>query len=281
MTDMYKYNVNGQVITTPFTREEIAMRVGKSSAYIKTVVGIGNNAAWAAALEAHDHARKHPNYRHKVKHAFKAAMAAFTAYEHRLLYADRNRLFRLSDLTPEFRKRYGDITDREYYDYWAATGATAYATKRVWATNIQNKFRLSLLSHGVPHPDLVAWPMTASACLLLAEAIFDNAVDVCVHDFEVPKALLQAIFGQLNVHDITKRWDAAVSLLEPMTDTYHLDAHEQRNIQLGLDDLQEQWTSVATLTDALAETTEAYGEVFRTQGEHKKALRQVAEMRNG
>ena len=41
----------------------------------------------------------------------------------------------------------------------------------------------------------------------------------------------------------------------------------------------EQWTSTATMTDALAETTEAHDDVFRTKGEQKKALRQIAEMR--
>ena len=58
-----------------------------------------------------------------------------------------------------------------------------------------------------------------------------------------------------------------------------LSEEQQKNIQNGLDQLMEEWTSVATMTDALAETTEAYDEVFRTKGEQQKALRLIADMR--
>lgn len=275
-----KYKINGEVLSIPYSQEELAERVGKGAAIIKTMVGIGNNAAWSCCLETIDHLRKHPNYRHRVKHGFMVAMDGFKTYERRLIHASENRLFCVNDLTPEYRKKYGDITDRMYYDFWASTGATAYSQKRVWVTNLWNKFRLSLIAHKIPNVEVVAWGMTADACLKLAVCIYENSIKTCVIDYDVPKLLLEAIFGQLNIAVIEKRWDDALVLLEPLTATYDLTELEQKNIQLGLDQLQDEWTSVATLTGSLTESIEAYDEIFRTKGEQKKALRQVAEMKD-
>ena len=276
---MMRVRVSGERLALPMTKAEITERVAKVAGLVKTMTGIGNNAAWAACLDAMDHLRKHPRFRHLVKREFKGALLEFKSYEQRLIYADTNRLFCVDDLTPEYRKRYGNISDREYYEYWAATGATAYVQKRQWMTNLWNKFRLSLISHKVPNEETVAWGMAADACLKLAVCIYENAIRVGVDDYGVPKVLLDAIFGGLNISAVEKRWDRALMMLEPFTGTYDLTESEQRNIQLGLDQLQEEWTSCATLRGALSETTEAYEEVFRTKGEMKKALRFIEQIR--
>ena len=276
---MKKYNINGHIIASRLNSWELGHRVAKSSALIKTMCGIGNNAAWTCCLEAMDHLRRHPNFRHKVKQGFNAAIEEFNAYERRLVYATENRLFHLDDLTPEYRKRYGNITDRDYYEYWCNTGATAYVQKRVWVVNVWNKYRLSLIRHKVPNEEEVAWGMAACACLRLAQYIYEQNIKVCANDHEVPAQLLEVIFGGLNVKAIVDKWDKALMLLEPKTEGYELEDIEAKNIQLGLDQLMEQWTSTATMTDALAEATEAHEDVFRTKGEQKKALRKIAEMR--
>jgi len=278
-SDMQAFKVNGQVIVTELSQAEIVKNVARASALIKTMCGIGNNAAWACCLEAMDYIRQHPNYRHKVKKAFHDVMEAFKAYERKLIYTSKNRLFHLDDLTPEYRKRYAAITDREYYDYWASTGATAYMRKRQWVTNLWNKYRVSLVHHAMPNATITAWSMTACAALRLAQAIWENNVRVCVNEYKVPEPLLKELFGDLNLKAIADKWDSAITRLSPETIGYELESTEQKNIQNGLDQLMEEWTSVATMTDALAETTEAYDEVFRTKGEQQKALRLIADMR--
>ena len=260
------------------TKDELTKRVAHVSAAIKVVTGITNNAAYAACLEAIDHVRMHRNYRHTVKRAFKDALDEFKAYEHRLIYSEQNRLFRLNDLTPEYRKRYGDITDREYYEFWCATGASAYQQKHPWVMNLWNKFRLSLIAHKIPNEDIVAWPMAADACLLLAVAVHENWIKVGTAEYGIPDILMKEVFGQLSLEEVEKKWAKALSMFEPLTDGYELTSLEQKNIQMGLDQLQEEWTSMATIRGGLNEAIEAYDEVFRTRGEQKKALRQVAEM---
>ena len=275
---MNKFRIRGEIVAVNMSQEELSARVGRGSAFIKTSVGIGNNAAWACCQEALDHLRQHPNFRHRVKHGFMSAMEAFKAYERGLIYATENRLFHLDDLLPEYRKKYGDITDREYYEFWCGTGVDAYHKKHVWVMNLWNKFRLSLIAHKVNNAEIVAWGMTADATLKLATCIYENSIVTCVEDYNVPRQLLEAIFGGLKIVDIEKRWDNALALIEPFTATYDLTEQEQKNIQHGLDQLQEEWTSIATLKDSLLDAIDAYDDVFRTKGEMKKAKRHVAEM---
>ena len=276
---MLTLRIGQQTAVAAMTKEELTLRVAKVSAAMKVVVGITNNAAYAACLEAIDHVRGHQNYRHAVKRAFNDALDEFKAYEHRLIYAEHNRLFRLDDLTPEYRKRYGNITDREYYEFWCATGASAYTQKHQWVTNLWNKFRLSLIGHKVPGEDIVAWPMAADACLLLAVAVHENWTRIGVEDYGIPEILMKEIFGQLSLGTVEKKWAKALTILEPLTDSYELSRTEQKNIQMGVDQLQEEWTSLATIRGGLNEAIEAYDDVFRTKGEQKKALRQIADMR--
>lgn len=277
MKGMTKWKVGGEIFATHGSTEDMIQQVGKASAVIKTMCGIGNNAAWSCCLEALDHIRTHPNYRQRVKQGFKQAMEAFRAYERRLLYDQEASLFQIDEMAPEYRKRYGNITDRQYYDYWCSTGATVYMQRHRWVTSLWNKYRLSLINHHVKNEDSLAWGMTACSTLRLAEAVYNHVIDVCVADYGVPSPLLKAIFGPLNIHAIGDKWDAALDMLEPVR--YTLEDIEQKNIQAGLDQLLEEWTSVATMCDALTESTEAFDEVFRTKGEQKKALRQIAEMR--
>lgn len=276
---MKKYNINGHLIASNIDEPEMARRVSIAAGSVKTICGVANNAAWSCCLEALDHLKTHPAYKQNVKRAFQASVNEFKAYERRLVYATDNRLFHLDDLTPAYRKRFGTISDRDYYEYWCATGATAYTKERAWFINLWNKYRQSLRKHQVAHDSAVAWGMTGYTCLKLSTEIYEQAVMTAAADLCVPAAILTALFESLAMKVVTERWNRALELLEPWTCGYVLDEVEERNIQLGVVQLSERLTSMATMTNALSEATEAYDDVFRTRGEQKKALRQIAEMR--
>ena len=121
--------------------------------------------------------------------------------------------------------------------------------------------------------------MAADACLLLAVAVHENWTRIGVEDYGIPEILMKEIFGQLSLGTVEKKWAKALTILEPLTDSYELSRTEQKNIQMGVDQLQEEWTSLATIRGGLNEAIEAYDDVFRTKGEQKKALRQIADMR--
>lgn len=264
--------------TVDMTEEELNRRIMLGSAIIKTMTGIGNNSAWAACLEALDHIRQHPRYRHEVKRAFNAVIEEFRAYERNLLLGMKNRLFHVADMTPESRKRYGNITDREYFDYWCASGATIYSNKREWLVNLWNKYRIYLENHKIEQPEIIAWAMAAGMTLKLALSIYESGCTVVAE--QVPRVVVRVVFAKLSMQRVSDAWDKAMSTLEPRVLNPVYTEFEKKNIQHALDDLEDQWTLTENLVGALCDTTEAFDEIFRTKGEQKKAMRLIASLKD-
>lgn len=262
------------------TREELQSNLQMAAAQVKLATGIGNNAAWAACLEAHDHIKQHSAYRHTVKRAYKAALEEFHDYERRLVHAQQNRMFHVADMSERTRKIYGNITDREYYDFWAATGANAYHDSRPLVTSLVNKYRLSLLKHDVRQADLLAWPMAALACLELARQIYKVTLQVVIDTHNLPRSIVDEVFSQFSLSRVSACWHTALIMTDPKATQYPLDTLEERNIALGIEQLQDAWVDTSEHLTATAKTMLNYEEVFRTKGEMKKAIREIEDLRD-
>ena len=242
---------------------------------VKFICGVANNAAWLVALEALDHARRCRGYRGNVKYRFNQSVAAYHDYERNLIHNKNNRMFCVADMTPEIRKKYGNITDREYYDFWTATGAQAYTKTKPMITSLWNKYRLSLQSHGVKESEHLAWVMTATAALELAVNLYKRAIKDIVESYKLPRHLVEYVFSQFSLEPVRKRWNDAMLSLSPHVD-YTISGMEERNIVHGLEQLQEAWTDTSVLYDSASETVAEYEEVLRTPGEQKKVMREIA-----
>jgi len=262
------------------TREELQAKLQMAAAQVKLATGIGNNAAWAACLEAHDHIQQHSAYRHLVKRAYKAALEEFHDYERRLIYEKRYRMFHVADMTEQTRKIYGNITDREYYDLWAATGDNAYHDSRPLVTSLVNKYRLSLLKHDVRQAELLAWPMAALACLELARQIYEVILQVVIDNQSLPRHIVDEVFGQFSLYRVTACWQTALMMTDPKATQYPLDTLDERNIDLGIEQLQDAWVNTSEHLNATAKTMLNYEDVFRTKGEMKKAIREIEDLRD-
>jgi hypothetical protein len=59
-----------------------------------------------------------------------------------------------------------------------------------------------------------------------------------------------------------------------------LDKSEARNIELGMLSLAEAWADPDAMYNSTIEVTPAFEEIFRTKGEMKKALRNLADVRD-
>ncbi len=263
---------------------EMAVAFAQASALVKTTVGVGNNAAWMACLDAFDHIRQHPAYRHKVKAAYKRCFAALKAYERGLVHASKNRFFHLDDMAPETRKIYGDITDREYYDFWAAFGYTAYQDNYPFYTCLVNKLRLAYLNHGEQFSDILAWSTAAGLCLDMASEIYASAIRRCTEAEEwkhigIPRKGWETVFSSFDISHVARLWTDAHRLLSGR-DEFLLDPTEKHNVDMGYRQLAEKWLDEETLFGSRIKTCDDYAEVFRTNGERKKAQRQFAEMRD-
>lgn len=263
---------------------EMAMAFAKAAALVKTTVGVGNNAAWMACLDAFDHIRQHPAYRHRVKAAYKKCFEALHAYERQLVYARTNRFFHLDDMTPDTRKVYGNITDRDYYDFWAAFGYSAYECTKPFYTCLVNKLRLAYLAHGYPHPDILAWSTAAGLCLDMAAQLYSSTIDRCTdaeewHHLAIPRKGWEFLFSSFNISHVAHLWTEAHRLLSGQNE-FCLEPDEKRNIEIGYQQLLEKWLDEDTLFGSRIKTCDDYSEVFRTRGEMRKVQQEFAQIRN-
>ena len=260
--------------------QEIYKGMSNAAAVVKLICGVANNAAWRCALEAHDHARRCHNYRHHVRRSFKECFRALHSYEARLIYSTENRMFHLADMSERVRKKYGNITDREYYDFWAAMGSEAYKRTEPLITSLQHKYRKSLEREGVPEADHVAWVMVAMAALDLAVQMYRRSIDECEKGYKLPRKLLERVFGQFSLQEVADRWRKALIALCPGTDHIKPSDIDMHNIELGLEQLCRAWADPTTLYNSAMDTVTEYQEIFRTKGEQKKSLREIAEVRD-
>ena len=265
--------------------EEIVKAVSNAAAIFKLVCGVGNNAAWLAMMDGYDHAKRCKAFRrsckggHMVGWYFKKAVNDFKDYERRLLTASENRMFHVADMTEDVRRKYGDISDAEYYEFWKGVGGVAYAKTQPHITSLWNKYRVSLVKHDVKDAEHVAWVMTAQAAIDLSLAMYESAMKECEKGMNLPRQLLDGIFGQFSLKTVSNEWMRALMLLAPETDDYQLDSTEERNIDLGLQQLMEAWLDPELLYSSASGAVDEYEEIFATNGFVKKVQREIAEVR--
>lgn len=258
-------------------KEEINEKVQHIASTMKLMCGIGNNAAWLVCLEAYDHIRKSRLYfsGHRARYEFKRTTDMYHKYEQQLIYAYNNRLFNVADMPPSLRKKFGNITNRDYYDLWAATGATAYQEAKQYVTSLQNKYRLLFDAHHQPEADAVAWAYTAMACLNMAVRIYDTAIKGCVNDTGIAHNIIDKVFGQLSLKTIADAWSRAKAVLAPQAESIAPTPAETKNINFGLDQLFESLTNPRMIFKATKFNVEDFAEIFRTPGEMKKTLAEI------
>ena len=265
--------------------EEIVKAVSNAAAIFKLVCGVGNNAAWLAMMDGYDQAKRCKAFRrsckggHMVGWYFKKAVNDFKDYERRLLTASENRMFHVADMTEDVRRKYGDISDAEYYEFWKGVGGVAYAKTQPHITSLWNKYRVSLVKHDVKDAEHVAWVMTAQAAIDLSLAMYESAMKECEKGMNLHRQLLDGIFGQFSLKTVSNEWMRALMLLAPETDDYQLDSTEERNIDLGLQQLMEAWLDPELLYSSASGAVDDYEEIFATKGFVKKVQREIAEVR--
>ena len=273
------------------TQGDIYRQVCSAASMVKLVMGVSNGCAIQIMLDCFSEVsgkatdpktgqRKpaHPRYRQQVKQAYKRAIDEYHDYEHRLVYATRNRFFHVEDLSPKYRKIYGNITDAEYFEFWKGTSAKAYQVSRPLVTSLWNKYRLSLLNHGISHPDILAWPMVAQACLTIAETMYNHVVEDAIKACQrLQPHQVRTLFKDFSLHRVNEAWTRALDMTETLH--YELDDQERKNINHGIVQIAETWANPDYLYDSVSESLPEFSEIFRTKGEMKKALCNIEEVR--
>lgn len=278
-----KVTIPSSALQPTFTVAEVERAIALSSGVVKVVTGVGNSAAHLIMLNSLAELKKTKLYRHQAKRAFKLALEEMEKYRRDLLHPTTGvRYFHLADLTPKERARYApDATDADYFAFWENGGAVAYERTKPFITSLWNKYRLSLVAHDIPNENALAWVMTAAAALRAAISLYHLAIDDCCQGHGLPKALLEYFFHPFDLSNVSQRWERALSICEPLTDTYELTEVEDRNIMNGVNQLREIWINPDNIFGSTIESIQDYDEIFSTHGNQKRAAQGMAEVLSG
>ena len=256
---------------------KIAEDVARAGWLIKLYCGIANNAAWTIALEAIDHARLCKGYAGKTKQLFNRCTAAWHAYERGLAYSPNSKAFSVAAMPPDVREWYGNITDRDYYEFWCATGATLHSQHRSIVTSLCNKYRIPLVRQNVEDAEHLAWVFTAQAALMLADDIRRTQIAIYASEGIVRREALSSILRQFSIKLVADTWERAASSLCPILDDLTQTQTEDKNVLSGIEQVYKTWINMDNIRMAYIKTSEDYPEMFRTKGTLQKALRRFSE----
>lgn len=278
-------------------RENIERGVSQCSGLVKMMCGVANNCATSVVRQAWMHiadirdqesyeerpARPHPGCRQKAKKMFAQYFTAVQQMKSTLLYPSEGaiRFFHVADMPPEARKKYGTMTDAEYFEFWEGTGSLAYKQSQPLVTSLHNKLRKAFERHGLNEPVLGAWAMTACTVLELAVDTWQCTMRSCHEALPLlDMAFLENLWRPFSLQYPADLWRKAMLLMDPAIGACQLDADEERNIELGVEQLRELWISVDLPFDSTIAAVEDFDrDIFRTRGEAKKSIRELTEMR--
>lgn len=281
------------------TMQQLEQTVAQVAGFVKMMTGVANNAAISIMLDclnkiadvrskdsyAEEPWHPHPRYKQKVKQLFNQALQEKDHYRRRLMYPGEHgvRFFRVSDMPDEARRKYGVINDKTYFEFWEGTGALAYQKSQPLIGSLWNKFRLSLQQHGVPNAEQVAWGLVGANVLELAVVVWQRAMKSAHEAFEglLSMDYVEQLYRPFSLYLVSLKWRQALSLMAPEVSTYSLDPTEERNIEMGVQQLMELWISPDLPFDSTIKAVEDFSDdIFSTPGHAKKAMRELADMRN-
>lgn len=281
------------------TIAELERTAAQVAGFVKMMTGVANNAALAIANDCLDKITDkrpkdsyidtprspHPNYRHNVKRMFEQAMRERDSYRKQLMYAsgDGIRFFTVKDMPEDTRRKYGVVSDKTYFEFWEGTGSLAYQKSQPLIGSLWNKFRLSMLNHDVKHPEQVAWGLVGANMLELAVIIWQRTMKSSHEAFNglLSMDYVKNLYRPFSLARMSNCWRQALALMAPEVSDYELDSVEDRNIQLGIEQIMELWISPDLPFDSTIQAVEDFQEdIFRTKGYAKKAMRELAEMRD-
>lgn len=284
MTKKFNVRVKNKIQVTP----DLEQRCASAAGLVKQIMGVANNAAWLVALDAYDKLKKLPNWRQQVKGGhtvaqnFKRVFDAFHDYEKRLIYDQKFRYFDLQDMPERTRKMYGNISNREYYDFWTAIGGSSYSRTRPLVTSLWNKYRVALIRSKIDDKtaDIAAWGMCAEACLNSASNIYHMSLEMVNESFELPMKALELNFYYFDLKKIAELWDEAMQSAIPKIFETEISDTDGKNISDGIRQILEAWTDGDNIYDDMEKTLEECGEdVMKTKGYIRKAIDEVRELR--
>ena len=256
----------------------------QASALIKLIDGVANNAAWAACLDAYEYLKPLKRFNQQVRggntagYAYKRCFNAFKEYQRGLIYTSENRFFHVADMTEETRDLYAkDMTDEEYYDFWASFGFKAYQDNKQFLTCLVNKLRLVYEKNGIRNAEAAAWSMGAYMSLSVATECHKAAVEAVAKQWGGAQAEWQRFFKSFDLSSVEKLWGSAHKDFFPELAKVEFSDDEFGNIKLSFNQWADRLVKGKTLVKSRLDTVADFADdIFRTPGCAKKAMRELS-----
>lgn len=262
-----------------------AETVSQASYLVKLIDGVVNNAAWAACLDAYECIEPLKRFNQQVKggdtagYGYQRCFKALKEYQRNLIYASDNRFFHVADMTGDTRNFYAkDMTDEQYYDFWASFGFKAYQDNRPFLTCLVNKLYLAYKKGNVRHAEAAAWSMGAYMSLSVATECHADAVKAVANQWGGRLAEWQRLFKAFDLSPVEKLWGDAHRDFFPELATLEFDDDEFQNIKLSFNQWAERLVRGKTLVQSRIDTVRDFADdIFRTKGYAKKAIKELSD----
>lgn len=257
---------------------EFQEAIARSCGMVKMVCLIANSVAHVCMDYAIDKGKTLGKWRcdGRLKRAYNRSAKEWSDYERGLLHGEI-RFFHIDDMDAEMRNQYGDITDRDYYDFWSSIGGVSYEALRPHVFCLANKYRVSMERHGVHEAEALSWQITAMVMLDLAVKVHKFAVDGVIKETRYPRKAIEMTFACFSIRRVREAFDKVLDLYGEFD--YELDEQEKKNITMSIEQIEGMLGDPDIMYESVQNCVENYEEVFRTKGEHKKALKKIAAIR--
>lgn len=265
---------------------EFIDRMAKASSFVKLVDGTGNNAAWAACLDAYEYIK--PLKKRATRHVkggdtaidgYKRVFKALKVYQRNLIYTENNRFFCVADMDENTRSYYAkDMTDEDYYDFWASFGFKAYQNNKDFFTCLVNKLRLTYERGGIKDAEAAAWSTGAYMTLSIASECHADAVKALAKIWEGDPKRLKLLFKPFDLSHVEKLWGDAHKDFFPELSKFEFSEFEFENIKVSFNQWAEKLVKGKTLIQSRVDTIADFSDdIFRTEGCAKKAMRELSD----
>lgn len=265
-----------------FSNSEISEREFQDAEYLikwlfRTYCGTINSAVWMVCLEAYEQVRRTPMFHKRLKDGntpkwhFKRVFKEFNAYERTLIYGEAfDGFYDLAKMPPEYRKCFGNISNREYYELWFAVGTNVYEKTYPFVSCLVNKFKLSFLSKYKDNATVAAWLWATIVCFRISHTIFQLITKTLAQKSGIAESRMNKMFSSFSLSRISQAWADAGGAFMPNF-SCNLNEISSSNVVYGVEDLITKWSSKDTIFASIHKAFNDYDEVWRTPGEQKRA----------
>lgn len=260
-------------------RDEILVQIVTASGIIKFVCGVGNNTALLTLYDAVDAVKREPGcYRHEIKRRMKMVLNEVKNYEHRLIYDETNRFFRVSDMSEETRRQYAEsMTDKDYYELWCNLNSKIYVDVKPFLDSLKHKYFKLLQKYGCKYSKAASYLCVSLTMMKIADSMYESALSSVTHESYLTSSVARELFGKFSMKRVSSELNEVLSRLLPEEMKTKLPAEDQRNLDLGLSQVEERMMNIDNLFDSMKYAVEDFPELFRTKGFQKKALQSIVE----